>query len=85
MACGAWQAKARQRYSNFAVNSTVLKALGATLLFEVDATNLSQTLTTQLVDPCIPSQVLSLSLAPRFLSSPSFSYSALCSVPAGCV
>jgi hypothetical protein len=41
------EARLRQRYSNFCVNATVLRALGAELLFEVDATALEASLTRQ--------------------------------------
>ena len=42
------EARLRQRYTNFSCNASVLRALGATLLFEVDATDLRRTLTTAL-------------------------------------
>ena len=53
------EVKAKQRYSNFAVNTAVLRALGATLLFEVDATDLGLTL--QLAESPQPSASSSFS------------------------
>mmetsp|Transcript_163584 Transcript_163584/g.524513 ORF Transcript_163584/g.524513 Transcript_163584/m.524513 type:complete len:261 (-) Transcript_163584:6-788(-) len=38
------EARLKQRYTNFAVNAWVLRALGATLLFDVDATRLMESL-----------------------------------------
>jgi len=42
------EARLRQRYTNFSCNASVLRALGATLVFEVDATDLGRTLTAAL-------------------------------------